>query len=67
MGKKFDRAEGRNVSLYPEEWEMIDRAANERGFTTARGPNTSMMLRQIVRRYFHNEERRPAELESCER
>jgi hypothetical protein len=44
-----DRVEARNVSMYPDEWEAVDQAAARLGFLTSRGPNTSLMLRQIVR------------------
>jgi len=46
-----DRVEARSVSMYPDEWEAIDTAACEEGFVTRRGPNTSLMLRQILRKW----------------
>jgi hypothetical protein len=61
-----ERVEARNVSMYPDEWEAIDRAAGEQGFVTSRGPNTSLMLRQIVRSWQQAQRPQPAELESTE-
>ena len=48
---KGTRAEVRTVSMYPGEWEAVDLAATRRGIVTARGPNTSQMLRQIIREW----------------
>ena len=55
-----DRVEARNVSMYPQEWEAVDLMAETRGLVTARGPNTSQMLRQIVREYFRDRDVAPA-------
>lgn len=64
---KGDRVVVRGVSLYPQEWEAVDQAAESRGFITALGPNTSQMLRQIVREYFRDRGSLPAaELESTD-
>lgn len=61
---KNKRVEARNVSMYPEEWEAVDQAAHERGFVTGRGPNTSLMLRQIIREWQRPEPAATAVLES---
>jgi hypothetical protein len=37
--------------MYPQEWDAVDLAAESRGLVTARGPNTSQMLRQIIREW----------------
>ena len=52
---KEERVEPRNVGMYPSEWEAVDRAAAAAGLVTARGPNTSQMLRAIVRKWLRIE------------
>lgn len=46
-----DKSEARCVTMYPQEWDAVDLAAESRGLVTARGPNTSQMLRQIIREW----------------
>lgn len=64
MSDQESRAEARSVSLYPSEWDAVDRAAQLRGLVTARGPNTSQMLRQIIREYFRGSDAGAAAPES---
>jgi hypothetical protein len=46
-----EKTERRNVTMYPAQWEGVDAEAQRRGYVTARGPNTSLMLRQIVKAF----------------
>lgn len=43
--------EGRNVTMLPTQWDVVDEFATNNGLITARGPNTSQALRQIVREW----------------
>jgi hypothetical protein len=54
-GSIGERVETRNVSMYPNEWEAIDQAAERAGMVTAKGANTSGMLRQIVRGWMRDQ------------
>lgn len=50
------RVIARNVSMYADEWAAVDDVAMRNGLVTARGANTSLMLRQIVRSWMRHEE-----------
>jgi hypothetical protein len=55
-----EHVEGRNVTLFPEQWETVDRFAQEHEFMTKRGPNTSLALRFIVMEWAEMKARREA-------
>ena len=44
------RAEPRNVTMYPDQWAIVDAYATEQGFTV------SLALRQIVKKWARDKE-----------
>lgn len=40
--------EGRNVTMLPAQWAVVDAFAEDNEMVTVRGPNTSQALRQIL-------------------
>ena len=45
----MSKATARTISLYPEDWQLVEAFCIEAGLHTAKGPNYSAAIRAIIR------------------